>query len=361
MPNKILTVLILFTVLLVSSCEEKTTSSKGSLSLGPKMNSISGNPSFSLISEPRNDFIPYTITNDFDNAHRTFVPIADWIVFIARASAPVFSGFEKVDYEDGDTFDTDYYNKSIRTTVHRSTDTTSFDGVFNDGGYYHLIINVDNTYTYEQYTITDYVLVEPSLLSLPIDDPNRVSYVQKVLRLAIYSTAQGTINNTDSDGTGTSIVMEFIPGQAITSNVLNATEFDLTVNPSDCWTSSVIADVYNFQTKSRDNFFGIRNSVPGQLCYFYSQYGLDYLTVAITKNVVYSNEGLSDIIKTISTHGTEVYDYNSVSPDSDYLVYQLNSVWQPQLFVGVHTHPGMPTQEEIDARLAQINTIWSTY
>jgi len=360
MPNKILTVLILFISLLVSCQVDETGGGSKHITIAPKMNSVSGNPSFSMsrsvMSGPRLDFIPYTLTNELDTIHRTAVPVEDWLVFVARASAPVFSGFEKIDYEDGATFDTDYYNKVIRTTVSRGETTVSYNGAFDDGGYYHLTISADNTYTYEQYTITDYVMVQPSLLT---EVPIPSSYIAQVVRLAVYSTAQGTITDTDSDGTGSSRILEFTPHQMQSITIRGANDFDIVIDPVECWHIGVTAYVYDFQTKSREGFFGLRNSVPGQLRYQYNGYGTS-LTETITRNVVYNNTELSDNIKLINTLGTEVLAYQNYSPNSDYIAYQVATVWN-QIFVGAMDNGFMPSQAVMDARLAQINTIWSTY
>jgi len=352
---------IAFTILIVSACEDLgPKGSKKDLAIAPKLNSISGNPSFSMIEEPRYAHIPYTVTNDYDNSRRTLVSYSDWLIFISRASAPVFSGFEEKFYKHGDIIENTFYKKTLRTAVKREDTKIKFDGGFNDGGYYHLTINEDYTYDYEQYTITDYVIVEPSCLAYPEGDPNRNCYYQGMSRLVIYSHVTGTISGTTSTGTGTSCILEFMPGTITIGTIRGEDDFDLSGSnfwhPADTY-------VYNFQIKSTETFFGMRNSVPGQLRYQYNDMnsvlnlGGSFTYSDPFPNVVYSNTDLFNLLKSVNTLGTTSYGYQEMSPDMDYLVYQLNSVWQDSIYL----QAAPADADSIAQRRQNIETIWSTY
>ena len=350
---------ITFTILVISACEDLGPSEpKKELAIAPILNSISGNPSFSMIPEPRYAHIPYTVTNEYDNGHRTIVPYSDWLLFISRASAPVFSGFEEKNYKHGDIIESTFYKKTLRTVVDRGSTKIKFDGDFNDGGYYHLTINEDFTYDYEQYTITDYVIVEPSCLAYPEGDPLRNAYYQGMSRLVIYSHVTGTISGTTSIGTGTSCIFEFMPGTTTIGTIRGEDDFDL--SGSNFW-HPANTFVYNFQIKSTAEFFGMRNSVPGQLRYEYndmnSVLGISFTYSDPFPDIVYSNTALFDLLKSVDTLGTESYGYQNISPEMDYLVYQLNGVWQDSIYL----QAAPADADSIAQRMQDIETIWSTY
>lgn len=128
---------------------------------------------------------------EFDYDHLFICDIKYWIQLVCKLSAPVFNGFEYHDYESGDVFESEFYGKTVTTTITETDDSVEFSGDFNDGGgYYKLIINkADNTFTFEQRLIADTVIVQPACLDYPIGDPNRGCYIAQATRLCTFSTA----------------------------------------------------------------------------------------------------------------------------------------------------------------------------
>lgn len=393
----IVPVLIIIAITIISCQKEKNDSmnqimtllgltggiSSSSQKIIPKMNNTVFLPSASKSLKSMNVAKLFSSTGDvsanFDYNHLFICELKEWIQLICQLSAPVFNGFEYSDYKNGDIFESDFYKKKVTTTITETDENVEFNGNFNDsGGYYKLVINkIDKTYTFEQMIIADTVLVQTACLSYPIGDPNRGSYIAQAVRLCIYSTVNGTINGTDTDGEGISRIADLNPSSVERGEIRSAEDFDLTVSTG--WVNGT-GYVYDFIIKSRGSFFGMRNNVPGQLRYQFNNFTANHSSdtpsyVLDLSSIGYQSVSFWDIVKIMNTFPQPPAEWDQSTqgsygpfqcqlygPNCDYLVYLTSEGWQPVIWCGAMADDGnTPTQELIDQRYAQIIQIWDNY
>lgn len=157
--------------------------------------------------------------------------------------------------------------------------------------------------------------------------------------------------------------------------IRSADDFDITV--SSTWINGN-GMVYDFKFKSRDSFYGMRNSVPGQLRYQFNNFTVDHLSddpsyTLDLSNIGYQYYSFWDVLKILDTFPQPPDDWDAAmygsygpfqcqlyAPNCDYIVYMTSEGWQPVIWCqAMDDNNDTPSQELMDERLAQIESIWA--